>query len=284
MWTRDTAARSLREQSAIDQASIEAAMLDWPLPDGSRTPILDIGAGTAIVFVPMVPELNFVYAPQLADLQRDYRALVYAPRLSRCTRVTVADRAREIEAVLDSRGIDRAHVVAWSDAGAAAYAFAKMYPARCRSVVFLGLADRYVFPLPLRIGMRILDRTSIDRALPAWLLAGILALFLGGPQVKRAWFRARARRIPRLPSLFKHSVLPLLLEHAPVAGEVTVPCVVLCGDQDALVSVEQARRMAALLPAADAAVIIQGGEHFLGYVHAQDVNREIRRFFSVLPL
>lgn len=253
-------------------------MQDRTLADGSVLRLLDAGSGEAMVFVPMIAELNFVYAPQLEEFGQDHRVLVYEPRLSRTSHFGIADRAREIILLLDELTIERAHLVAWSDAGSAAYHFAKTWPDRCRSVAFLGLADEYRFPQPLHLATRLLAAVPLEQLVPDRVLARILARYLGGRQVKPQWVAQRAARVPHLARLFKHSVLPNLLEHRPSAGEVGVPSVVLCGDDDALVSIAQAQRMAQLL--AGEAMIIPGGEHFLGYVHPDPVNSAMRTFYQ----
>lgn len=75
------------------------------LADGSARRVLDVGAGEdAVVFMPMITELNFVYAAQIADLQRDHRVVLYEPRLSAVTRVGLEDRAGEAAAVLAALG------------------------------------------------------------------------------------------------------------------------------------------------------------------------------------
>jgi pimeloyl-ACP methyl ester carboxylesterase len=184
---------------------------------------------------------------------------------------------------MDALELESAHIAAWSDAGAGAYYLAKNFPKRCRSVVFFGLADRYRFPQPLQFLTRMLATLPIEGTVPNWLMAQILSKHVGGTELKPEWVAARAAKVPQLARLFKHSVLPQLIEHQPVAGEIKdVPCVQICGDNDVLVTVEQAHRMARILSPSREAVIIPGGEHFLGYVNYEPVNRAMRDFYREL--
>jgi pimeloyl-ACP methyl ester carboxylesterase len=267
-------------QARLDQQRIEQTMTPLAVPECSPIRLYDAGAGEPIVFLPMVQELNFVYARQLAEFASDYRVLLYEPRLSRRSRVGITDRAAEVLVVMDTLGLPAAHLVAWSDTGSAAYVFAKQWPERCRSVVFLGLADRYRFPQPLQTLMGVLAHLPVEGLIPTFILAHILGHYLGGRQVKPAWVAEGAGQIPQLPHLFKHSILSNLMEHRPRAGEVNVPSLVLCGTDDALVTVAQVQRMARLLPKAAEAVIVPGGEHFLPYANAAEVNRSMRDFFQ----
>lgn len=269
-------------QARLDQQHIEEAMRPLAVPRHGPIRLYDIGTGEPLVFVPMVQELNFVYARQLEEFAGDHRVILYEPRLSRRSHVGIADRAAEVLALLDTLELPAAHLVAWSDTGAAAYVFAKQWPKRCRSVVFLSLADRYRFPQPLQALMSVLDRLPVEGLVPTFLLSRILGHYLGGQRVKPAWVAKDAGRIPQLPQLFKHSILPNLIEHRPRAGEVNVPSLVVCGTDDALVTVAQAQRMARLLPNAAEAVIVPGGEHFLPYTNAEEVNHSLRDFYELI--
>lgn len=271
---------SLVQRADADQNAIEESMRNVTLADSRSLRVFEAGNGEPLLCFPMVRELNFVYAPQIEALQDIRRVIVYEPRLSQTKHVGIKDRAEEASLLLDALGIEAAHIVAWSDAGSAAYVFAKLWPKRCLSAVFLGLADNYRFPQPMQLLVALLKNLPIEGLVPAALLARILSKYLSGRQVNPSWIARRVRRSPGFPRLFKHSVLPNLTEHQPKRGEVRAPSVVICGDDDALVSVDQARRMAALLSGKQDAVIIPGGEHFLGYVNATATNRAIRDFYQ----
>jgi pimeloyl-ACP methyl ester carboxylesterase len=110
----------------------------------------------------------------------------------------------------------------------------------------------------------------------------ILSHYLSGPRISKALISRYAREIPHLTALYKYSILPNLYQHAPIGGEVRKPATIITGDVDALVSVEQARRMAALLPNARSMVVIEQGEHLLPFTHDAEVNRAIETFYRSL--
>lgn len=269
-------------QTESDQQAIGQSMEDLQLTDESSLRVLSVGSGDPIIFVPMITELNFLYAPQVEEFSIDHRVILYEPRLSRHSRVSIADRASEMVLLMESLGLESSHIVAWSDAGAAAYTFAKQWPQRCRSVVFLGLPDKYRLPPPVDHLMNIFNKLPIEGGIPSSMLAQLLGKFMQGPQVKYSWVVEFAQKIPQLPRLFKHSCLPNMIEHKPIANEVLAPSLVICGDSDPVVTYEQAQRMTHLLPNAKETVLIPNGEHCLAYVNADAVNSAIRFFYRSL--
>lgn len=62
------------------------------------------------------------------------------------------------------------------------------------------------------------------------------------------------------------------------AGEIGCPALVLHGSADLAYPVERA----AALPAAEPLVVVEGGAHFLGYTHPDEVNPALTRFLTAL--
>jgi len=281
-WTRSWVPGSLLDQANSDQQSIDLHMHTLTVDGGDPLEVFDSGQGDPILLLPMTPELNFVYAAQIEEFQSSHRMILYKPRLSARSRVGIADRANEAVSLMKRLGLERTHIIVWGDTGSAAYYLAKRWPEKCRSIVFIGLADKYAFPQPFQFLLRLLSQFPIEGCVPSRVFAGILGKFVGGTQIQPKWIVERAATIPDLTRLFKNSILPNLTEHRPVAGELQVPCVVICGDHDRVVSVSQAQRMARLLPTGSQAVVIVDGQHFVNYVDGAAVNKVIREFYASL--
>ncbi|MDQ5822908.1 MAG: alpha/beta hydrolase [Chloroflexota bacterium] len=279
-WRRPHVSGSLLAQADGDQQSISGHMKPLVLEDGSSLEVFDVGRGDPVLLLPMIDLLNFVYAPQIEEFQSEYRTILYVPRLSDRRRVGIPDRVNEALSLMQRLGIESAHIVVWGDTGSAAYYLAKHHPERVRSIVFIGLADRYKFPQPYQFLMQLLARLPIESLVPSWLFAAILSRVVGGTQVKPRWIAMRAAKVPRLTRLFKLSILPNLTDHKPMPGEVHAPCLVISGDNDRIVSAAQARRMSRLLPNVRRTAIIPGGEHFISYIDSATVNGLIRQFFT----
>src|SRR5439155_22195520 len=69
-------------------------------------PLIDIGQGEPLVFVPILEHLEFVYARQLCALSRTSRVILYRRRETRKAPIGLAERAEELRQVLDSLGLE----------------------------------------------------------------------------------------------------------------------------------------------------------------------------------
>lgn len=262
--------------------SIDRATRPVELTDGSTVGVARFGRGPMVVCVPTITELNFVYAPQIEALSDRYELVLYQPRLSRTRRVSLADRVRELVLVLDALEAEPAHLLAWSDAGSVAYRAARLHPGRLASVAFLGLPDQYRFPGPLRWFADALYRYPIGAAVPSAVIGLLLSHFLAGPRIPSGWVFGESRRITGLSALFKHSILPCMLEHRPVAGPLGLPSLMVAGTRDALVGVDRMRAMARLLGPRCEVRVVAGGEHILPYANPDAVNQSLARFYDRL--
>src|SRR6266508_1899054 len=211
--------------------------------------ILCRGSGDAIVCLPTFAELNFVYAPLADALSRSWRVVLYAPRVSYVSPFGPAERATELMAVLDRLGVARAHLVAWSDAGAVVSEFSRRAPDRVLSRVYLGTPAAYVMPRGLRLMSAIYARSGLYRFTPDRLAALLIALLMGSPAMPS---RQLYRRIRAL---------------GPVGG-----------DADRFVPLDEIRRLAEQ-PGADFAYV-RGADHFLPWTKASEVTATVSAFLD----
>ncbi|MFH9425686.1 alpha/beta fold hydrolase [Streptomyces sp. NPDC017529] len=263
-----------------DRNMLEGETRSIRLNDGTSVRLARFGHGPLVICVGTVPELGFVYAPHIRALESRYQIVVYEPRMSRSERVSVEDRAEELTAVAESLDEGPAHVLSWSDAGAAAYSACIRRPELFRSAAFLGLADAYFFPGPLNLLAKQLYHRPIERLFPAIVLRLLLSHYLSGRCISPLWVYSETRRIGKLPLYFKHSILPLMLEHDSSQGEVPFPTLMVAGGQDTLVQVRQARAMAHILGPRCEFVLLPEGEHFLGYAAPETVGEALIQFYT----
>src|SRR5438105_478478 len=78
-------------------------------------PLIDLGAGDPLVFVPIHEHLEFVYARQVRAFSTSRRVILYRRHESRTRFVSLAERAEELRQVLDSLGITSIDLVAHGD-------------------------------------------------------------------------------------------------------------------------------------------------------------------------
>src|SRR5579884_1788659 len=99
------------------------------IPIGSLDmPIIDIGQGAPLVFVPILEHLEFVYARQIRALSSTRRVILYRRQESRTHPIGLTERAEELRQVLDSLGLQRVDLLGHGDAAMVLLAFAARYP------------------------------------------------------------------------------------------------------------------------------------------------------------
>src|SRR6266581_3551792 len=91
-------------------------------------PLLDIGEGVPLVFVPILEHLEFVYARQIREFSQSRRVILYRRRETRTRPVGLVERAEELRSVLDSLGLASVDLVAHGDAAMVLFEFAARYP------------------------------------------------------------------------------------------------------------------------------------------------------------
>ncbi|MBX9827300.1 MAG: alpha/beta hydrolase [Xanthobacteraceae bacterium] len=251
------------EQARIDNLYLNAAMRQQRCDDGHVRRIAVFGAGSPVIFVPMICELAFVYAPQMAVLQAQFKTILYEPRIRHDSSLHVEERVAELMVVMRTVGVASAHIVAWSDTGAVAYRLASEHPDCCLSVSFLTVPDRYRLPLPIHFGMQVLRKWPLPRLLPAFLLRQLLAYFMSGPTVRYREVVELARSVPDLSRVFVYSCLPNMMEHMPTARPLHVPAMVVYGDRDPVVRPAQAQALASLMGPRAKSWFVAEGEHLL---------------------
>lgn len=261
-----------------DRRVLDARMRPRELADGTIVRMAVFGQGPVLVCAPTVAQLGFVYMPHIARLQERFTVVLYEPRVSARERVSVDDRVRELRAVVAASG-GRAHLLSWSDGGSAAYRFAAAHPDMCRSLMFLGLPDAYRFPGPLNRLAQLVYAGRVDRLVPGVAVRVLLAWFLGGPRVPRRWLFAETGRLDDVRGLLRFSILPCMVEHRADAA-VPVPALVVGGDRDTLVRPRAMRRFADVLGRQASFVLIEGGEHMLGYAAPAKVNDAVEDFLA----
>ncbi|MCC6194510.1 MAG: alpha/beta hydrolase [Burkholderiales bacterium] len=114
-------------------------------PDGVRLHYEEAGSGSPVVFVHEFGGSYLSWEPQLRALARRHRCITFAARgyppsdvPDDVDRYSQALAVRDIAAVMDAAGVDRAHVVGLSMGGFAALHFGLDFPDRARSLVVAG--------------------------------------------------------------------------------------------------------------------------------------------------
>ena len=233
-------------------------------------PLLDLGKGAAVVFVPILEHLDFVYARQIRALSRHRRVLFYRRHEARTHFVSMGDRVEELRRVLDAIAIERADFVAHGDAAMVLFTFALCYPQRCRSLVIVAQAADYrIAPHPfIWLLHELFLRLPIERFLPASFLRNTVIRYIihndarkarkaatratNTPlsELPRALIEAQFRKIALWPALYRYSVLPVIhsFDIRAQLASLTMPILLINRWDDALSPQEKTSWLAQHLP------------------------------------
>lgn len=215
----------------------------------------ETGGGEPLVLLHGNGEDGTYFAHQIAHFSQRFRVLALDTRgHGKSPRgeapFTIRQFARDLLAFLDARGIERAHLLGFSDGGNIALVFALAHPERVGKLVLNGanLNARGVkrsVQVPIELGYRM-----------ARLFAGLSA-------------KARANA----------EMLGLMVNDPNVAPEelaaLTAPTLVIAGEND-MIREDHTRLIAERIPNARLAFV--PGDHFVAAKNPAAFNREVERF------
>lgn len=219
-----------------------------------------------------VPGLG-AFLDELAGLGRlimyDKRGMGQSDRVPEGRYPSFEERVGDLLAVMDAAGSDRAALVGASEGGAQALLAAARHPDRVTSVVSIGGWARMVAP-PDDPGLGLPRETLAAftaKAMELWGTGRSVAVF--APSARDdALFRERWATFERRaasPGAFKaYSQMLGDIDVCDVLDDVTVPVLLIHSQGDRMVSVEQSRYMADLLP--DARLVEIDSSDHLTYV------------------
>ncbi len=226
----------------------------------------EAGAGEPVVLLHGYPMDRTLWAPQLAAPAPGFRYL--APDLPgfgetpRGSAPHVDAWADWIAAFLDARGIDRAVVGGLSMGGYLAFAFWRRHPARVRALVLCDTRAGADTPdgRAKRVEMQQVARAEGAGAIAARMITGMTGKTTRAerPAVV-ATLEAMMRRAP-VPGIV--DALQLLMDRpdsTPTLETITVPALVLCGDEDAITPLAESRAMHAAIPGSRLGVVPRAG-------------------------
>lgn len=255
-------------------------------------PLIDLGEGEPLVFVPILEHLEFVYARQLQALSRTRRVILYRRHESRTQSWGLAERADELLQVLDSLHLPETDLVGHGDAAMVLFEFALRYPQRCRSLTIIAQgADYRIAPHPfIWLLHELFLRLPVEYALPASFLRRIVVNYITAcaphnttaPALPRHLIEEQFRAIHSWPLIYKHSVLPIIhsFDIRARVAELTMPILLINRSDDVLSPEAKTGWLAQHLPHCSAYHVIPGRERFFMYAQAEQVTPLIEGFLN----
>jgi 3-oxoadipate enol-lactonase len=258
--------------------------------DGVRVHYLDAGSGdgTPLVLLHAFPLHAEMWAPQLEALSAHRR--VVAPDLlgfggtdapETMFRYTMQGFADLVAGLLDRLGLHRVVLGGLSMGGYVAFAFLRQYPERVAGLI---LSDTRPGADTTQVYERRADQQDqVARvgttALIEVLLAGLLC---DDTRAQRAELVERVRGLMANPAAGYIGALEAMKHRPDSTAElaaVSVPTLVLVGEDDALSPPDVARDMQARIPGAQLAVLPHAG-HLSNLEAADDFNAAVAAFLS----
>jgi 3-oxoadipate enol-lactonase len=229
------------------------------------------GTGTPVLLIMGHLYSSAMWYPLVPDLARRHRVITFDNRgtgdSDTTGGVTIEQLTADALAVLDAAGEARAHVYGVSMGGGIAGEFAMAYPDRCLSVTLgctLLKTDRET---------RGRSRRPFVYYLPGWLVKWLMRR-LGKPEAygsaapREAALRdmamlAKDRFTMRGAREQNSAITNYVTTRERARERITMPTLVLHGDEDALVDVKHGRELAEILPHAELVIYPGAGHNYL---------------------
>ena len=255
-------------------------------------PVLAIGTGEPLVFVPILEHLDWVYSHQIQEFCKTRRVIFYRRHESRTSPITAPERAEELRRVLDSLNIERTDLVGHGDAAIVLLEFAIRYPERCRSLTVLVQGPDYIIaPHPfIWLLHDLFMRLPIEHILPRQFLSNIVANYATARSPQNQTFPAmphglvaqQFNKITAWPAVYKFSVLPVIhdVNFYERLAPLTMPVLVLNRTDDRLTPEPKTHWLAKHLPNCADYHVVHGGDRFFMYAQSEIVNPLIADFLT----
>ena len=247
------------------------------------------GDGAPLVLIPGFAAGRWIWFKQTADLSRHFRVISFDPRgVSASDKPegaqTIGLLADDVAHMLETIGIESAHVVGASFGGFVAQEFALKYPAMTRKLVLCCTSfggPNHVVPAPetLQALASTKGLNSEDRMRENLLLAFTPEYVQ--TQVDEVDLIVHLRATNEVPEHIYLSQLQAAMSFNVESrlAEIKSPTLVLSGDADIIVPVENSQNLAEKIPGARIHIVV-GGSHTFFIEQAGEFNRIIREFLA----
>jgi pimeloyl-ACP methyl ester carboxylesterase len=257
-------------------------------------PLLDLGQGAPLVFVPTLESLEFVYARQIRFFSQTRRIILYRRHETRNHFTTLLERVEELRLLLNHLEIVTTDLIGHGDGAMILLEFALRYPQRCRSLTIVAqAAEHHLAPHPwVWLLHELYLRLPVERVLPDALLRELIVRAFVERQrdeqqkkpsrtvLARSLIEEQLQKIHGWPAVYKFSVLPIthrfnIQKHLQ---NLTMPVLLINRNDDALAPENRTRWLSRHLPNCAGYYVVPGGEHFFMYAEATCVNQIIQHF------
>jgi pimeloyl-ACP methyl ester carboxylesterase len=232
----------------------------------SRVAYDDVGRGSAVVFLHAFPLNRVMWAPQTSALAREWRCLTIDTRgfgESPADGPVGVDRyADDVVAVLDAAGVARAVIVGLSMGGYVAFALWRRAPERVRGLVLADTRAGADVPETRKRRLELIELARSQGVAPV-VDRQIVGLLGKTTRERRGEIEDSVRSIATNATVEGIvGALRAMLERpdsTPTLPTVSVPTLIIVGDEDVLTPPKEARVMHAAIAGSRLEVLAQAG-------------------------
>ena len=245
------------------------------------------GDGEPVVLIPGFAAGRWIWFKQTSELARNFRVIAFDPRgVAESDKPegeqTIALLADDVAHLLQTIGVESAHIIGASFGGFVAQEFALKYPALTRKLVLCCTSfggPGHVVPAPETLqAMASTKGLNSEERMRANLLLAFTPEYVR-TRVSEVDHIVHLRATNEVPEHIYLSQLQAAMSfdvESRLAG-ISSPTFVLSGDADVIVPVQNSRNLAAKIPGAELH-IVEGGSHTFFIEQAEQFNRIITNF------
>lgn len=248
------------------------------------------GDGEPVVLIPGFAAGRWIWFKQTADLSHNFRVITFDPRgVSASDKPegaqTIGLLADDVAQLLQTIGVESAHIVGASFGGFVAQEFALKYPAMTRKLVLcctsFGGPNHVAPSLETLAALASTKGLNTEERMRANLLLAFTPKFVQ-TQVAEVDRVVHLRATNEVPEHIYSSQLQAAVSFNAESRleQITSPTLVLSGDADVIVPVRNSLNLAAKIPGATLC-IIHGGSHTFFIEQAREFNNIITDFLAM---
>ncbi|HET6977194.1 MAG TPA: alpha/beta fold hydrolase [Pyrinomonadaceae bacterium] len=247
------------------------------------------GEGEPVVLIPGFAAGRWIWFKQTAELAHNFRVIIFDPRgVSASDKPegpqTISLLADDVAHLLQTIGITSAHIVGASFGGFVAQEFALKYPALTRKLVLCCTSfggPNHIVPAPETLmALASTKGLNSEERMRANLLLAFTPEFVKtqAAEVDHIVHLRATNDVPEHIYLSQlHAAMNFNVESR--LSEIKSPTLVLSGDADVIVPVQNSRNLAAKIPGAKLH-IVKDGSHTFFIEQAEEFNQSISAFIS----
>ena len=247
------------------------------------------GDGEPVVLIPGFAAGRWIWFKQTGDLSRNFRVIIFDPRgVSESDKPegsqSISLLADDVAHLLQTIGVASAHVVGASFGGFVAQEFALKYPSMTRRLVLCCTSfggPNHVVPAPeTLLALASTKGLNSEERMRTNLLLAFSPEYVQ-TQVAEVDHVVRLRAANDVPEHIYLSQMQAAMNFNAEAkvGQIQTPTLVLSGDADVIVPVQNSRNLAAKIPGAELR-IVEGGSHTFFIERAAEFNRVVTEFLT----